>query len=483
MILLTNSLLAVPLDQEAPPRVRVAPENPVANSWEDAADLSDALGVTLDEWQEDVLVAALGEKRNGNWAARQVGLSAPRQNGKSQLIVARFLVGALLFGEKKIIVSAHQQDTARETFNKFLEIMDESEALQKRVRKVMSAFNREFIQFTNGATVQFKARAGAGGRGFSCDCLLLDEAQILSQRVWVSINSTMSARSNPQVWLLGTPPTPDDDGEVFAAVRAAALRGEATGLAYLEWAADLGDDPALERTRWKANPAWNTRINREVVEDEYSTYSREDFARDRLGIWDDVSAVGKAFSKSAWEVLSGDKPSECRVVYGVKFAVDGSGVALAAAYKPKDGAVFVEPIKQRNMGEGTQWLVDFLVERHKDAAQIVIDGKAGVGYLINALQAAGVRNKNLILTPSVNEVKSAHSMFEQGVITGSITHPGNDKFNDQVLNARKRKIGNDGGFGWEAEEGKTVTSLDAATLALWGANTTKRHPGRKQAFL
>jgi phage terminase large subunit-like protein len=192
----------------------VTPQDEHANSWEDAADLSEALGVPLDSWQEDVLRASLGERRDGMWTARQVGLSAPRQNGKSQLIVARFIAGALLFGERKIIVSAHQQDTARETFSKFLEILDDSPALQKRIKPngIMQALNRESITFTNGAKVQFKARSGAGGRGFSCDCLLLDEAQILSQRVWVAINSTMSARPNPQVWLLGTPPTPDDDG-------------------------------------------------------------------------------------------------------------------------------------------------------------------------------------------------------------------------------------------------------------------------------
>src|SRR5690606_21106128 len=105
------------------------------------------------------------------------------------------------------------------------------------------------------------------------DCLLLDEAQILSQRVWVSINSTMSARPNPQVWLLGTPPTPDDDGEVFGRVRKAGISGKSTRLAYLEWSADPDDDPSLELTRWKANPAWNTRINHEVVQGEFETYS------------------------------------------------------------------------------------------------------------------------------------------------------------------------------------------------------------------
>src|SRR5690606_33830233 len=162
----------------------------------------------------------------------------------------------------------HAQDTARETFGKFLEQIDESPALAERVAKVMNALNREFIKFKNGATVQFKARTVSGTRGFSCDCLLLDEAQILGMPAWVSINSTMSARPNPQVWLLGTPPTPEDNGEVFTSVRQAALDGRSTSLAWLEWAAAPDDDPALDETRAKANPAWNTRINHEVVQGE-----------------------------------------------------------------------------------------------------------------------------------------------------------------------------------------------------------------------
>jgi hypothetical protein len=40
----------------------------------------------------------------------------------------------------------------------------------------------------------------------------------------------------------------------------------------------------------------------------------------------------------------------------------------------------------------------------------------------------------------------------------------------------KRKIGNLGGFGWAAPEGKTVALLDAVTLAHWAARTTRRRP-------
>ena len=51
----------------------------------------------------------------------------------------------------------------------------------------MNALNREFVKFKNGATIRFKARSKGGGRGFSCDCLLLDEAQILRPAAWSAI--------------------------------------------------------------------------------------------------------------------------------------------------------------------------------------------------------------------------------------------------------------------------------------------------------
>ena len=82
--------------------------------------------MVLDEWQEDVLRASLGERSDGRWAARTVGLSTPRQNGKSQLIVARALAGILLFDEQLIICSAHQQDTAREVFTRLVDILEDN---------------------------------------------------------------------------------------------------------------------------------------------------------------------------------------------------------------------------------------------------------------------------------------------------------------------------------------------------------------------
>jgi hypothetical protein len=134
------------------------------------------------------------------------------------------------------------------------------------------------------------------------------------------------------------------------------------------------------------------------------------------------------------------------------------------------------------MGDGTQWLVDWLLDHHEKAAQIVVDGKSGVGFLVNALLDGGVP-KSVILTPSTDDVVSAHSMFESALNTGGITHRGQAELDEQAKAAQKRKIGTTGGFGWAPPDGGTVVLLDAVTMAHWGARITKRKPGRKAVFL
>lgn len=480
---------------EAPPLVRVAPPATRANSWRDVADLSDAFGVTLDGWQEVVLEASLGERADATWSARRVGLSVPRQNGKSQLLVARALAGALLFGERKIVISAHQQDTARESFGKLMEIVDAdaNASLRSRVKSVMNALNRESVKFTNGATIQFKARSGAGSRGFSSDCLMLDEAQILSQRAWVSINSTMSAMPNPQVWLLGTPPTPEDDGDVFASVRSSAIDGKSTAVAWLEWSADpdaADYDPRSEYTRWSANPAWNLRINHEVVQGEYETYPPDRFALDRLGVWSRGGAASRLISADEWKSVGVDAPPMDGIrSYGVAFSFDGSRVSLAGALK-HDSGVHVELIDamSRSTENGVRELAAWFTtdparhERWREAAQITISGRSHAATLYQALRDAGVPARVLHMASTPDYLASC-SMFHEAVQARSVTHlaaEGQRALDDSVAVCDKKARGNDGAWGWQSSTPDgDETPVEAVGLAHWGARTSKRKPGRK----
>lgn len=457
----------------------VEPKGARANSWEDVADLSAKAGIILDAWQETILRVSMGERSDNTWAAKRVGVSVARQNGKSQLLVARALAGVLLFGEKKIVISAHQQDTAREAFSKMVEILesDGNEWLMARVKPngIMNAFSREQVKFRNGATIQFKARTASGGRGFSSDCLLLDEAQRLKRSAWVSINSTMSAMPNPQVWLLGTPPTRDDVeagmSEVFESIRSAAIDGVSTAAAWAEWAADPlapGFDPKSEFTRWSGNPAWNTRINHEVVQGEFESYTPEEFSLDRLGIWLSEITVPSVISKTEWKKLGTNDPAfDGETAYGVRFSVDGSRVALSAAIR-QDDHVHVELIDVRSMAEGTEWLVDWLVAREGKSNMFVLDGKSHRDAVVNALVARRFKNKKLLL-PSTDQVIAAHAMFLQGVTSGTISHFNDDILNASVAAAGKRQIGNAGGWGWKPIGDGDVTPLESTTLAHYGA--------------
>ena len=74
--------------------------------------------MTLFPWQEHVLERSLLRKESGKWAARDVGVIVPRQNGKGEIIIARELFGMFMLREKKIIHTAHEFKTAKEGLSK-----------------------------------------------------------------------------------------------------------------------------------------------------------------------------------------------------------------------------------------------------------------------------------------------------------------------------------------------------------------------------
>lgn len=453
--------------EQAPPRVAVTPPPTRGNAWEDVSDLSASLGVKLDDWQDSVLQAAMGERADGTWAADVVGLSVPRQNGKSQLLVARALAGALLFGEQKIIISAHSQDTAREAFSKLLDMRDNSPALDARIDKVMTALNREFVKFDNGAVIQFKARTVSGSRGFSCDCLLLDEAQILGMPAWVSIRSTMSARPNPQAWLLGTPPTPEDNGEVFTSVRESAMSGKTRRTAWLEWAAAPDDDPALDATRASANPAWWTRINHEVVQGEFETYPADRFAWDRLGIWstDLRTELFPGFSG-----LGVEPQKVIPVSVGIGVTRGATHAALVTTGRLEDGRWLVDiahsEAGQADHAPGTAWLASRLLHLQETyGVRVSMDSKCPDANLAARLREAGVVLDEL----STEQMFDAYSATREAVISGQVAHFNSSSLIQAMRSSMPREVGDRTLIG-RKKSGADVSPAEAATISLWAAS-------------
>jgi phage terminase large subunit-like protein len=442
----------------------------------------------LDEWQRGLGMAIFATREGGQYACGIGGavVSIPRQTGKT------YTIGALIFAlciakpDTLVLWSAHRARTHNETF-KTMGAMALRQAIAPFIKRTLTGAGTEAVEFANGSRILFGARESGFGRGFAkVDVLVLDEAQILTEKAMEDMVPATNAAPNGLVILMGTPPRPSDPGEVFLNRRMAALNKTSGNVLYVEMSADPGANPD-DRKQWAiANASYPHRTTTEAIMRMRELLgSVESFLREGLGIWDEAALTKKAINAKAWDALAvpaSEVPTDGRRVYAVRFAVDGSSVALAAAIRPETGPIHVEGIKLASTGDGTAWLVDWLIERHEKAAQIVVDGKAGVGYLVNALLEARVP-KSVIITAGTDTVTTSTSMLDAGIATKDVSHRGQELLDEQVKAAEKRKIGANGGFGWAAPEGGNVALLDAVTLAYWGAKTTKRRPGRKAGFL
>ena len=468
----------------------VMPDGIVSSEFPLLAPQLERMGTPLDTWQQGLCQAILAKRNNGMYACGIGGavLSIARQSGKT------YTIGTLIFAlcainpDMLVLWSAHRARTHNETF-KTMDTMAKKPGVAPYIGRVLTGAGTEAVEFANGSRILFGARENGFGRGFAkVDVLVLDEAQILTEKAMEDMVPATNAAPNGLVIMMGTPPRPGDPGEVFSGRREDALSGDDAETLYVEMSADKKANPE-DRGQWrKANPSFPSRTSETaILRMKKLLGSPESFLREALGIWDEKQIGQRAVEASAWDRCHADLSevdTDGRRVIGIRFTPDGSTVAVAGALKPDvEGEPFVvEPIAQRPAGDGTQWLVDFLVERHEDLAQIVVDGKSGVGYLVNALRAEKVSAK-AILTPSTDDVTAAHSMMEAAIRNQDVVHPGNEDLDGQVKAALKRKIGTAGGFGWEAPAGGSVALFEAVTLAHWGARITTRRPGRKAVML
>jgi hypothetical protein len=444
-------------------------------------DLAASYGLVPDPWQAAVLAAWLGRGPDDRFTATSCGLSVPRQNGKNALIEMRELYGMCVIGER-VLHTAHEVKTARKAFVRICGFFDDARRypeLAAMVAGIRRTNGQEAILLTNGASVEFSARSRSASRGFTADVVVFDEAQELTDEQQDAIFSTMAAAplGNRQAIYTGTPPSENSPGEVFARVRRDAWRGEDGRLAWHEWSVDaIGD--VSDRERWyETNPGLGIRLSEDFTMAELMRLSEDGFARERLGWW--ASAGGRAVITAAqWAALLERRPpKEGRTAFGVKFSVDGASVALAAAIRPKAGKPHVELVEARPAGDGMAWLAQRLIEAKGRAAAIVIDGRSGTDALVAALHEGKVSRKAIVV-PGTRGVIASATMLYDAVRRKAVTHYGQRTLDAAALAARKRTIGHDGGWGFGSDGDADITPIEAASLAYWGAMTTRRNPGK-----
>ena len=451
------------------PRLALVPNAHEKDAWEDARDLAKGYGLTPDPWQDFVLAATLGELADGRWAAPRVGISVPRQNGKNGYVEARELAGLLIYGER-ILHTAHEVKTAMMAFRRLRSYFEANEDLKALVTRISNTNGQEGIWLSNGASVQFIARSKSSGRGFSVDTLILDEAQELADETFAAILPTVSASPNSQVILLGTPPGPTTNGEVFTRFREGGVLGEDRRLAWLEWSAADEDDFSSPAICAKANPAFGIRIDHDTVADEYAAMDEETFCRERLGMWSG-SGDFAVIPEDTWDALRSELTPEGRVMVAIDVSPDRSRASVALAGFLADGErIQVEVVDNR---KGTGWVVDVvkrLTERNP-YFNVILDAGGPAASLLPDLKKARIRR---VETFTAREVVQGCGFFYDAVFNGRLAHVAQPALNEALAAARKRPLGD--AWAWHRKDTTAdITPLVAVTFAAYALSN--RRPG------
>lgn len=465
------------------PRIRIEPRR-VSSDGEDAAFLMSEYGNSLDEWQQLIVDCWLGKDESGKYNITSAGLSVPRQNGKNVCLEAREFYGLVVNGEK-ILHTAHQVRTSKKSFRRLAAMFTDKRhpEITDIVKTIRYTNGEECIELDNGGVIEFSARSRQAARGFDgISLVVFDEAQELTDDQVEAIMATLSASATGtrQIIYTGTPPYPNCPGEVFRRRRSICLTDSGKHDCWHEWslAADnLENVNMSDTTLWyMCNPALGIRLTEDFTAEELRSMSADGFARERLGWWSPIvtNKVDNAISEAIWmRCASYEMKPEGKTAYGIKFSADGSEVCLCGAVVPKEGKARITLIDRRPTGLGTQWLADWLNARYKMAACVVIDGRNGVDVLIDKISGTW-KYKGSIVRPTAKDMIAAVSCLIDGLDEQTLTwYAPQEDLKNSAITATKRKIGGGWGFG-----GDDSTPIEACALALYGAKTTKRDPGK-----
>jgi hypothetical protein len=457
--------------------------------------------LVLDPWEALVIDDALGERKDGNWAAFEVGLVVARQNGKGSIVEVRELGGLFLLNEPLILHTAHEVKTAGEAFLRINGLIADNDEFSRRVKRVNRSHGEEGIELRATPTIilgaggrkirrsvaprlRFLARSRVAGRGFTGRVVILDEAFELADTSMSALLPTMSAQPNPQLWYTSTPPNQlkDKNARVLARLRKRGLAG-GRRLVYLEWSAaersalSVADRVALrsDRRAWTmANPALGIRITQEFIESELGALDPTDFEVERLGIGDwptDLDDAWAVIPKRVWDGLAdNDSELEDPVSFAVDVSPEARSSSVAVAGRRSDGTLFVELLDHR---PGTAWVKDRLheLDTQWDPCAIVIDVGGPAGSMTQELKDSGLR----IVNPKVGEIAHACGQFYDAVTDSKTLRHLGDVASQRPLRAalagaQKRPLRD--AWAWDRKHPSVdISPLVAVTLAAWGFMT------------
>lgn len=479
--------------------------------------VSELLGKPFMPWQRMVADVALevlpGTGENGvppMPAYDAVCLVVMRQQGKTEFVLPLMTHRATGFGpSQRILYTTQTKAEARLKWEDIHVKRLESSPLRP-LFTVRRQASREAILWANGSAVSPGAPTYKGsGTGDTLDLGIIDEAWSHKDgRLELGMRPAMATRANRQLWACSMVPGATRAKGIDSVYlrskirqgRAMVAAGVNRGMAYFEFGAPEGSDPADPATWWGCMPALGHTITQETVQSDFDALTAGgdpnglvDFQAEYLSLWPmDHVPVWQTIRKSVWTALRdrGSKISK-RFALAIDANLGRSHAYIGVCGKRFDGdyhAEIVEPGDQVPLGTlGLEWVLPRameIIDRH-DPLCVVIDPKGAAASLILPLQNAGYD----IVTPNLLQVAAACGRLydatgqeappaeayldEHGEIIEErptrIRHIGQPELSKAVAGARKYESPTDGTFRWaRVASAHNISPLYCITLAMLG---------------
>jgi hypothetical protein len=458
------------------------------------AKISAALGAPFMPHQRLMAdVTAEIDPATGYFFYREARILLPRQNGKTQLLLAKGTHRCLSAPRQRLVYTAQTRNMARRRLEEdFYDPISDSALAYFLARTggikpgFRSQAGSEHIAFANRSRWWIDAVTKKAGHGPPLDEGHIDEAFAhVDNRLEQAMSPAMSTKPNAQLWVASAAGSGDstylrakvDDGR--ARIQTPSSRSR---VAYFEWSAPDdadADDPAV----WLAcMPALGHTIDLSVIEAERDKMDDDEFRRAYLGQWRDAKSAPGVMPATAWAtcaVPGGILAADARTgapIWAIDVAPDRSVTTFALAAKSTDPAarVFVEVLGHI---QGTTGIVDKLVElRAMSGGYIVaLDGSGAAGSLTPDLEKAGFT----VLRLSVRDKVDACGAIYDDVLDLTLRHLDDPNLNAAIVSASKRMVG-DSAWLFTRKALADITPLYAVTIARWAY--VKTAPGDVSIF-
>lgn len=436
-----------------------------------AARIAVEFGTPFMSWQQEVADVALElDPKTGRLVYREVGLTVPRQSGKTTLILAIQFCRALAERRQNIRYTAQTgADARKKLIDDWLPIVEASSLYKRGLFAKRLTNGHEALRFRNGSHMGLVATTRKSGHGGTIDLAMLDEAFAHQDaRLEQALRPAMITRTYPgsQLWVVSTAGTPEDSPYLWDKVgkyREVCAAGLTHSVCYFEWSAADDLDPLDEATWWSCMPALGHTQTVEAVRAEAQGMSLNEFERAYLNRWK-TATTDPVIPLAAWaELADADSEMTDPVCFAFDVTPDGAGASIAAAGRRPDGHWHVETVRQ---GRGTKWLPEELVRlvgEHKPVA-VVCDPAGTAGGVLPKLDAIDV------VTVNAREHAQACGLLFDTVAQGGLRHLGSPELVAALDGAVKRPLGD--AWAWNRKNSAVdISPLVAVTLALWGVQT------------